>query len=164
MNAVEVRKEQGRALTAAEFDKLAEVPPEMGWFANLRNPNTRLAYENDLQEFRCFVGIEPPEEFRSVTRAPVIAWRTDLERRLCAAATIQRKLTAVSSLFAYLCEQNAVLHNPVDGVKRPKSQRREGTTPALSDEQARALLSAPQGEAALPKKSKQTLPVVRRGV
>jgi len=110
------------------------------------------------------VGIERPEEFRSVTRAPVIAWRTDLERRLCAAATIQRKLTAVSSLFAYLCEQNAVLHNPVDGVKRPKSQRREGTTPALSDEQARALLSAPQGEAALPKKSKQTLPVVRRGV
>ena len=164
MHDVEVVKGQGRALTAAECDKLAEVPPEIERFANLRNLNTRAAYENDLQEFRCFVGIELPEEFRTITRAPVIAWRTDLERRLCAAATIQRKLTAVSSLFAYLCEQNAVLHNPVDGVKRPKSQRREGTTPALSDEQARALLSAPQGEAALPKKSKQTLPVVRRGV
>ena len=100
MHDVEVVKGQGRALTAAECDKLAEVSPEIEWFANLRNPNTRLAYENDLQEFRCFVGIELPEEFRSVTRAPVIAWRTDLERRLCAAATIQRKLTAVSSLFA----------------------------------------------------------------
>ena len=52
----------------------------------------------------------------------------------------------MSSLFAYLCEQNAVLHNPVDGVKRPKSNRREGTTPALNDKQARALLNAPQGE------------------
>src|SRR5437762_1340636 len=60
--------------------------------------------------------------------------------------TIQRKLAALSSLFAYLCEQNAALHNPVDGVKRPKSNRQEGTTPALTDEQARALLNAPQGD------------------
>ena len=57
MNDAEVVKGQGRALTAAEFDKLAEVPPEIEWFANLRNPHTRLAYENDLREFRQFVGI-----------------------------------------------------------------------------------------------------------
>ena len=44
MNNVEVMKGQGRALTAAEFNKLAEVPPEIEWCANLRNPNTRLAY------------------------------------------------------------------------------------------------------------------------
>jgi len=125
MHDVEVVKGQGRALTAAECDKLAEVPPEIERFANLRNLNTRAAYENDLQEFRCFVGIELPEEFRSVTRAHVIAWRQDLERRVCAPTTIQRKLAAVSSLFAYLSEQNAVLHNPVDGVRRPRATRGE---------------------------------------
>jgi integrase/recombinase XerD len=97
---------------------------------------TREAYENDLREFRRFIGIARPEEFRTVTRAHVIAWRKDLERRACAPTTIQRKLVALSSLFAYLAEHNAVLHNPVDGVKRPKSHRQEGTTPALSDEQA----------------------------
>ena len=43
MHDVEVVKGQGRALTAAEFDKLAEVPPEIEWFANLRNPHTRAA-------------------------------------------------------------------------------------------------------------------------
>src|SRR5712692_2594823 len=145
MNDVEVVKGQGRALTAIEFYKLAEVPPELEWFANIRNPHTRAAYRHDIQEFRRFVGIARPEELRTVTRAHVIAWRKDLERRQCAPTTIQRKLAALSSLFAYLCEQNAVLHNPVDGVKRPKSNRREGTTPALSDEQARALLNAPQG-------------------
>ena len=91
MNDVEVVKGQGRALTAAECDKLAEVPPEIERFANLRNLNTRAAYENDLQEFRCFVGIELPEEFRTITRAPVIAWRKDLERWVCAPSTIQRK-------------------------------------------------------------------------
>jgi integrase/recombinase XerD len=146
MTDIVVVEGQGRALTATEFSKLAEVPPEIEWFANLRNPNTRAAYQHDLREFQRFVGITRPEEFRTVTRAHVIAWRTDLERRGCAPTTIQRKLAALSSLFAYLSEQNAVLHNPVDGVKRPKSNGREGTTPALSDEQARALLTAPQGD------------------
>ena len=129
----------------------------MEWFANLRNQNTRAAYEQDLREFQRFVGIVRPEEFRSVTRAHVIAWRKDLERRACAPTTVQRKLAALSSLFAYLCEQHAVLHNPVDGVKRPKSNRREGSTPALSDEQARALLDAPQGESLKAKRDRAIL-------
>jgi integrase/recombinase XerD len=157
MNDVAVVTGQGRALTAAEFYKLAEVPPELEWFANLRNPHTRAAYENDLREFQRFVGIKRPEEFRTVTRAHVIAWRQDLERRACAPTTIQRKLAALSSLFAYLCEQNSVLHNPVDGVKRPKSNRGEGATPALSDEQARALLNAPQGDSVKAKRDRAIL-------
>jgi len=157
MNDVEVVQGQGRALTAAEFYKLAEVPPEIEWFANLRNPNTRKAYQNDLGEFRRFVGIARPEEFRTVTRAHVIAWRKELERQSCALTTIQRKLAALSSLFAYLTEHNAVLHNPVDGVKRPKSNRQEGTTPALSDEQARALLNAPQGDSLKAKRDRAIL-------
>src|SRR5438093_8848021 len=157
MHDVEVIRGKGRALTAAEFYKLAEVPPEIEWFANLRNPNTRKAYENDLREFRGFVGIERPEEFRTVTRAHVIAWRKDLERRACAPTTIQRKLAALSSLFAYLAEHNAVLHNPVDGVKRPRSNRQQGPPPALSDEQARALLNAPQGESLKAKRDRAIL-------
>ena len=157
MDDIVVVEGQGRALTTAEFATLADVPPEIEWFANLRNPNTRKAYETDLREFRRFVGIERPAEFRTVTRAHVIAWRKDLERRQCAPTTMQRKLAALSSLFAYLCEQNAVLHNPVDGVKRPKSNRQEGTTPALSDEQARALLSAPVGDSVKAKRDRAIL-------
>ena len=157
MRNVEVVNGQGRALTAAEFCKLADIPPEIEWFANLRNPHTRAAYEHDLREFQQFAGMTRPEEFRTVTRAHVIAWRKDLERRLCAPATIQRKLAALSSLFTYLCEHNAVLHNPVNGVKRPKSNRQEGTTPALSDEQARALLSAPQGDSLKAKRDRAIL-------
>ena len=33
-------------LTAAEFQRLADVPPEVEWFANIRNRSTRRAYEN----------------------------------------------------------------------------------------------------------------------
>ena len=49
----------------------------------------------------------------------------------------------MASLFDHLCEVNAVSHNPVRGVKRPKVDANEGKTPALGDGQARALLDAP---------------------
>jgi site-specific recombinase XerD len=93
-----------------------------------------------------FVGVRRPEEFRIVTRAHIIAWRKHLEQRQLAGATIRRKLAALSSFFEYLCEHNAVMHNPVKGVKRPKVESYEGKTPALGDHQARALLQAPNAE------------------
>jgi integrase/recombinase XerD len=37
-------------------------------------------------------------------------------------------LAAVASLFDHLCEVNAVSHNPVRGVKRPKAEGNEGKT------------------------------------
>jgi len=49
-------------------------------------------------------------------------------------------------LFDHLCEVNAVSHNPVRGVKRPKFDAHEGKTPALGDGQARALLEAPPAD------------------
>jgi len=52
---------------------------------------------------------------RTVTRSHVIAWREDLERRGLAASSIHRKLSALSALFDYLCQCNAVAGNPVDG-------------------------------------------------
>jgi integrase/recombinase XerD len=93
-----------------------------------------------------FVGIVTPEEFRLVSRARVLAWRQDLERRELAGSTLRRKLAALSFLFEYLCEQNAVTTNPVDGVKRPKVESYEGKTPALGDVQAKQLLKLPAGE------------------
>ncbi len=60
---------------AAEFHRLAEVPPEVEWFANLSNPSTRRAYENAVKDFVSFTGIGRPEEFRVVTRAHIIRWR-----------------------------------------------------------------------------------------
>lgn len=134
---------QERALTAAQFHQLAEVPPALTWFANIDNPQTRRAYQSDLQEFMTFAGIEQPAQFRIVTRAHLLAWRRDLETRALAGATIRRKLAALSSLFEYLCEANAVTSNPVKGVKRPKMESLEGKTPAIGDHQARALLDAP---------------------
>src|SRR3984957_20166750 len=130
-------------LTPTQFDNLAEVPPEIEWLANLPNPKTRRAYKNDVEEFVRFTGLRGIAELREITRAHVIAWRKDLEQRALAASSIRRKLSALSALFDYLCEHNAVAGNPVDGVKRPMANGNEGSTPALGDAQVRKLLNAP---------------------
>jgi site-specific recombinase XerD len=132
-----------RLLTAAAFHRLSEVPPEIEWFANIGNPNSRRAYENAIRDFMRFTGIAKPEEFRIVTRAHVIAWRDELGARALGSSTVRHRLAALSSLFEYLRERNAVTHNPVKGVKRPRAESGEGRTPALGDHQARALLVAP---------------------
>jgi integrase/recombinase XerD len=143
----------GRRLTAVEFQGLAVVPPEFEWFENLKNPGTKRIYKNAIWDFMRFTGITRPEEFRLVTRAHVIAWRDDLERRHIGAnkrqpagCTIRNRLAALSSLFEYLCDRNAVPNNPVKGVKRPKTQSGAGATPTIGDNQARQLLAAPTKE------------------
>src|SRR5271170_3050560 len=128
-----------RLLTAAEFQKLADVPPEVEWFANISNRHTRRSYENAVKDFMRFAGIFRPEEFRTVTRAHLIAWRDELRRRGLGGATIRHRLASMASLFEYLCEKNAVTHNPVKGVERPRTESGEGKTPAIGDHQARDL-------------------------
>jgi site-specific recombinase XerD len=133
-----------RALTDDRFRRLSDVPPEVEWFANLNNAQTRRAYENAIKDFMRFTGVAWPEEFREVTRAHVIAWRDDLVQRQLSGTSVRHRLAALSSLFEYLCEKNAVTHNPVKGVKRPRVETQEGKTSALGDHQARELLDAPQ--------------------
>jgi integrase/recombinase XerD len=132
-----------RTLTQTQYSALADVPPEVEWLANITNAKTRRFYKKDVAEFVSFTGLKDSAALRTVSRSHVIAWRKDMELRLLSSASVRRKLSALSSLFDYLCERNAVLGNPVDGVKRPTANNNEGSTPALGDAQARRLLDAP---------------------
>jgi integrase/recombinase XerD len=146
-----------RLLTAAEFHRLSDVPPEVEWFANLSNPSTRRAYENAIRDFMGFTGIGRPEEFRTITRAHIIAWRDELAQRGLGGSTIRHRLASLASLFEYLCDKNAVTHNPVKGVERPRTESGEGKTPALGDHQARKLLAAPQEDTIKSKRDRAIL-------
>jgi len=130
-------------LTSAPFQALSDIPPEAEWFANLRNRHTRENYERDIRQFNPFDGNGSVDKLREVNRPHVLAWRDHLHGQGLANDTIQRKLAALSSLYDYLCNRHAVLHNPVLGVRRPPSMNREGATPALGDDQALLLLEAP---------------------
>jgi site-specific recombinase XerD len=148
-----------KMLTRREFFGLAELPPESEWFASIDNTHTRRAYQNDIRDFMDFTGIETPVEFRIVTRGHVLAWRKSLEARELAAASIRRKMAALSSLYEYLCEKNAVETNPVKGAKRPRAESNEGKTPALGDHQARTLLNAPKADTLKAKRDRAMLSV-----
>lgn len=91
-------------LSPAQFHQLADVPPALTWFANIDTPETRRAYQNDVQEFIAFAGIANPDAFRQVGRTQILARRRDLEHRRLAPATVRRKLAALSLLFESLCE------------------------------------------------------------
>jgi integrase/recombinase XerD len=136
---------EDRWLISNVFERLSDVPPEIEWFVNFTNQATKSAYQNAIKDFMVFIGIKEPRALRSITRSHVIAWRDDLSRRNLNGSTIRHRLAALSSLYEYLCESNAVTHNPVKGVKRPKIESYEGRTPALGDDQARQLLQAPKG-------------------
>jgi site-specific recombinase XerD len=133
-----------RLLSTADFHRLADVPLEVEWFVNIDSPQTRRAYKNALEDFMKFIGIKRPDEFREITRAHIIAWRDDLKYRELSGTTIRHRLAALSSLFEYLCDKNAVTHNPVKGIKRPSVEGYQGKTPAIGDHQARSLLDSPK--------------------
>ena len=95
-----------------------------------------------------------------MTRPHVLAWRDHLHGQGLANDTIRRKLAALSSLYDYLCNRHAVLHNPVLGVKRPPSMNREGATPALGDDQALRLLEAPPANTLKGKRDRAMLAVL----
>ena len=134
-----------RRLSPKQFEQLADMPLEEEWLRNLTNDKTQRAYREDVREFIAFSGLSSYAELRTIGRPHIIAWRQDMRSRKLSRATIRRKLSALSSLFDYLCDRNAVAGNPVDGVRRPATDTNEGATPALGARQARKLLDAPPG-------------------
>jgi integrase/recombinase XerD len=96
MDLVPLKK---HSLTRVQFERLADVPPEEEWLANITNLKTRRAYKEDVREFIAFTALQDYMRLRSVGRSHIISWRKDMERRGLAPATIRRKLSALSSLF-----------------------------------------------------------------
>jgi hypothetical protein len=54
MNLIPYRKS---SLTRAQFEQLADVPPEEEWLANITNLKTRRAYKEDVREFIEFTAL-----------------------------------------------------------------------------------------------------------
>jgi site-specific recombinase XerD len=114
------------------------------WLANIDNQQTRRAYRCDVLGFFALFGARSVDDLHGISRGHVLVWRATLESADLSTATRRRKLAALASLFDYLIER-APRHtrNPAHGVKRPRINSYEGTTPALSSHQAKLLLNAP---------------------
>ena len=135
-------------LTAAQFRQLAEIPPEIEWFANIDNSQTRRAYQNDLRGFMQFSGIHKPEDFRIVTRSHVLAWRKTLEEEQFSGASIRRKLAAPVIPVREQCgdaQSGQGGEAPGDGIMPGQNAAAGGCPGACASECSR--YEHPQGQA-----------------
>lgn len=122
---------------------LAEVPELILWLANFVSKQTQDTYGRSVVEFARHFRLTQPEDFQSITRAHVIAWRNHLTEQGASERTVNNKLSALSSLFKHLCDAQNIARNPVDGVKRPKVRQDEVKTAVLTVAQVHQLLKAP---------------------
>jgi site-specific recombinase XerD len=122
---------------------LQAVPEEEIWLAGQLSPHTRRAYKQDVAHFIAAMGIRSGEELRQVGRAAVIAWVNVMNDGREKPRTIRRRLSALASLFTHLVDQRQADENPVRDIKRPRVNRRQGTTRAFSAKEARLVLDSP---------------------
>jgi site-specific recombinase XerD len=132
------------AVARISVDQLAGIPEEEIWLASRKSARTRRAYQNDVKHFMRTLNIRSAEELRRVDHRAVMAWEHIMrEQQGSQSSTVRRRLAALSSLFAHLVKFGIVEMNPVREVERPAVNRREGTTLAFSQKQARSILDAP---------------------
>jgi len=97
---------------------------------------TRRAYWQDFTNLLNFTGQRFP------TRGDVIAWRDSMIQGGLGPSTIARRLSVARRFFAFLNRQGVIDRSPAEDVRsQPVSQ--EGKTPALTVEEAQALIAQP---------------------
>lgn len=141
-------KRQAGELAQSAVEVIQGIPEEEVWLAGLRSDQTKRAYRRDVAHFVETLGIGSFEELRTVSQKHVIAWRRQMtEIEGLQNSTVRRRLSALSSLFTHLIERDPAVHqNPARDVDRPNINRKEGSTPAFSPEQARDMLDTPDPE------------------
>ena len=141
---IEFNREQ--LVEHSAFEVLSNVRSESLWLANFSSQNTRDAYQRSVGSFIATMRITCPEDLYQVKQAHVLASRASMESAGLSQATIASRLSALSSLYKHLTDEQLTASNPVAGVRRPKTGNAgigAGKSPTLSRRQVRAMLDAP---------------------
>lgn len=133
-------------LTNPSQRTLSTLPAETVWLANFTSPQTRKSYKNAVGQFLAFASIENSEQLAQVTTAHLIAWREQLQQDGASPRTINMKISALSSLYKYLCQQQITKINPAESVKRLRINQNKVETPVLTTHQVRRLLDSTEGD------------------
>lgn len=126
-------------------DTFPDASPETLWLANFPSKQTRRAYKAAVQQFFFFASVQTSGRVRTVKTSQIIAWREHLQREGFSPRSVNNKIAALSSLFDYLCKQQVIEINPVNGVKRHKINQESVETQVLTAQQTRLMLDSAQG-------------------
>lgn len=120
----------------------------VAWLLERPSEQTRLAYRKDLSRFVAFLA-DRGLDLLEAQRAHVAAWAETMRRevkndgsRRISETTIARRLSVVSSYFAYGVAEGELDHNPVKNMRRPKRVIDEDGAAWLDTEQMKAFLAA----------------------
>ena len=111
-----------------------------GFTAEIRNPNTRLAYGRAVGRFLEWcqgVGLELAE-----VHPRAVAAYVELLGREMSPASVKQHLAAIRRLMDYLVTGQAIPHNPASPVRGPKLVVQQGKSPVLYEEDARKILTS----------------------
>lgn len=123
-----------------EFDLISK------WLISFSSAATRRSYAADVRLWLAWLQrIDVP--LFDARRAHVDGWVRTMEGQepRPAAATLSRRIAAISSLYEYLQDEDAVASNPAARVRRPKVSH-DGVTPAISADEARRLLAVAEAD------------------
>ena len=118
----------------------------VAWLATKRSPHTRAAYLRDLAQWAGWLASHGVPLLEADETAAAM-WARRLEALGVKDSTAARKLTAVSSFYAWCARRGHVRTNPVAGLDRPAVDYDTSATPGLTRDQAIALLDAADGDA-----------------
>jgi integrase/recombinase XerC len=104
---------------------------------------TIVSYQRDLAELLNLLAADNARlSITASTHFQIRKFAAQLHAHGLNARSIARKLSAWRGFFAWLCEQNTIAHNPVDGIKPPK--RSKPLPKALAADDAVRLVSYSQ--------------------
>jgi site-specific recombinase XerD len=109
--------------------------------ARIRNPNTRRAYGRAVAMFLAWCEDNQVSSIVAVQPLHVAAW-IEMQQQAHAAPTVKQRLAALRHLFDWLVTGQVMPVNPAYSVRGPSHMVKEGKTPVLAAEEARALLDS----------------------
>lgn len=123
------------ARTGSPFEALA-----VAWLLVYSSEATRRAYRRDLEHFAAWCA-EHELDPLTVRRAHVDAYTAGLAEHL-APSSLGRRLSALSSFYAYAVDEDVLDRNPANRVRRPKVSPDDSAAVGLTRDDARRMLEA----------------------
>lgn len=137
-NEIEVQKIENFSLATIE-----EISEEIIWLENFTSKATQKTYKATVKKFCSMFEIQNVDQLRSVTSMHIIKFRDAMKAAGEKNASINNRLSGLSSLFKHLIERQVLKSNPVYGVKAMKKDYRKVKSRALANAEIDAILKQP---------------------
>jgi site-specific recombinase XerD len=107
--------------------------------ANIRNPNTRLAYARAASQFLAWCEEHGLHQLEAIEPMVVASY---IEHHPGSPPSVKQHLAAIRMLFDWLVIGQVIPANPASSVRGPKHVVKRGKTPVLTTDEARQLIDA----------------------